>query len=163
MSVQIYDSDIMKLKRKFLSLIWNNKNVMTALDYSEYDEENPDDCMYKVLFPYIKIDGTISAVKTYIGLKIDTTSISRNDIYKNFVLTISVICHNEAMRTNYGGTRTDVVCGELIKMLNWNNKVGFDLELFFDVEDPLDKTYYMRTIKFKSITSNSMVNGVKQQ
>lgn len=162
MSIDIHDSDIMKLKRKFLSLIWNNENIMTALDYQDYDDENPQDCMYKVLFPYIKIDGTIESVKTYIGLKIDVPNIARNDIYKNFTLTITVISHNSHMRTNYGGTRTDVICGELIKMLNWNNKVGFDLELFFDVEDPLDKNFYYRTVKFKSITSNSMINGVKQ-
>jgi len=160
--MNVYDSDIMKLKRKFLNLIMENNNIMSLLNYTEYNPDNPSACMYKVLFPYIKTDTAAISVQTYIGLSIISTSLSKNDIYKNFVLTISVICHNDAMKTSYGGTRCDVICGELIKMLNWNSSIGFELDLGYDVEEPLNDKYYYRTIKFKSITSNSMVNGVKQ-
>jgi hypothetical protein len=134
---------------------------MTALDYPNFDPEAPQDCMYEVLFPYIKIDYTVDQVGTYIGLKIDSPSICKNELYKNFILTITVICNNSAMRTDYGGTRTDAICGELVKMLNWNNTIGFTLELTSDVEDVLNKDYYYRTVRFKSIASNSIKNGVK--
>ena len=112
------NSDVVELKRKFLKLIWDNEGIMGLLNYSEYDPEAPQDCMYKILFPYIKLDYTVQEVGTYIGLKIDCPSICQNELYKNFILTITVICNNNAMKTDMGGTRTDLICKELIKMLN---------------------------------------------
>lgn len=160
----MYNSDIMTLKRKFLALIYNNPDIMKALNYTAYDPDNPNESVYDVLFPYIKIDGTVVEAKSYIGLKIDSYSRCKNDAYKNFILTISVICNVDVMKTPYGCTRTDLVCGELVKMLAWNDSVGFELALVDDVEDilPTNPKYYYRTVKFKSITTNSQVNGVKQ-
>lgn len=153
------DSDVMKYKRKIMGLIINNNNIVEAINAT--DIVNTDDLIYTHIFPFFKTTGISGISGTYITLKLNSTSIKKNDIYKQFILTLNILCRQDQMETEYKGSRVDVIAGELVQMFNWNSKIGFDLELFSDMEDPLNETYYIRELKFKTITTNSVENGVK--
>jgi len=153
------DSDVMKYKRKIMGLIIQNPNIVEAINATDILE--PDKLIYTHIFPFFKTDGISGVSGTYITIKLDTTQIMRNNIYKNFILTICVLVRQSEMETIYKGSRTDVIAGELVKMFAWNDSIGFDLELGQDKEDPLNETYYIRQLIFKTITTNSMENGEK--
>lgn len=124
--------------------------------------QEPDDLINTLIFPQIKITFTDQETKTYIGLKIDYPSICRNELYKNYLLTIMIISNNNHLKAANGESRPDLIAEEIIDLLNWNNNIGFTLELVSDIENPLDNKYYYRELKFKSIKSNGVENGMKK-
>ena len=124
--------------------------------------QEPDDLINTLIFPQIKITFTDQETKTYIGLKIDYPSICRNELYKNYFLTIMIISNNNHLKSANGESRPDLIAEEIIDLLNWNNNIGFTLELVSDIENPLDNKYYYRELKFKSIKSNGVENGMKK-
>lgn len=147
-------------KRKLMMMLAEDETIFTLLDNKT--AEYPDDLINVNIFPQIKIDFPSQEVATYIGLKIDYPSVCNNELYKNFHLTIMIISNNAHLKTKTGDSRTDLLGEAIIKVLNWNNDLGFRIEVVSDVEDPLDTNFYYRKLVFKSITSNSMINGMKQ-
>lgn len=125
-------------------------------------EQDPDDLINTIIFPQIKITFTDQQTKTYLGLKIDYPSVCVNELYKNYILTIMIISNINHLKAPNGESRPDLIAEEIVDLLNWNNQVGFNIELISDKENPLNEKYYYRELKFKSITSNSLENGVKK-
>lgn len=152
------DSDLMQYKKKIMSLLIQNENIVSAIDEPDL---SPDELIYNNIFPFLKVPKTQEEAKCYVTMKVDTTNIQRNEIYKNFVITICVLCHESKMCTPYGGIRTDVIAGEIVRLLNWREDIGFTLELTSDTESILNEDYHIRQLVFETITSNSMENGVK--
>lgn len=153
------------LKKKFMTMIVSDETIFKAIDNKK--AEYPDDlfgnkvCPQSV-FPQIKIDFTEQEAGTYIGIKIDYPSICENELYKDYILTIMIISNNSHLKSPNGFNRTDIIAEALIRLFNWNRSIGFTLELISDVEDPLDLKHYFRKLRFKSISSNSITNGVKK-
>jgi hypothetical protein len=153
------DSDKMKYKRKIMSLLVQNPNIVTLINAQ--DISKPDDLIDTHIFSYLDFPDVPTIVDTYIAMKLDTTKVMKNEVYKNFILTICVIVHKSKMETNYGGNLTNVISGEIIQMLNWNDNFGFTLELVSDREFIHEKTYHVEELVFKTITPNSMQNGMR--
>lgn len=148
-----------QLKRKFMKLLYESDAIVSLI--GDDSIESPDDLLGTHIFPQLKVDFTEQQVGSYIGLKIDYPSICNNELYKNYYLTLLIISHTSHLLCN-GDNRVDLIGEETIKIYNWNEDIGFRLELKSDSEYVLDKSYYVREQIFSSITSNSMVNGVRQ-
>lgn len=153
------------LKRKFMMMIAEDEITFKTIDNK--NAQYPDDLFGtktcpQSIFPQIKIDFTEQEAGTYIGIKIDYPSICKNELYKDYILTIMIISNNAHLKSPNGSNRTDIIAESLIRLFNWNSAIGFSLELVSDVEDPLDTKHYFRKLRFKSLTSNSITNGVKQ-
>lgn len=146
-------------KNKLMMLLAEDETIFKLLDNKSV--EFPDELIYKNIFPQIKIDFTVQETQTYICLKIDYPSICNNELYKNYILTVMILSNNAHLKTLDGYSRTDLLGEEIIKILNWNNDMGFRMKVISDVEDPFDKNFYYRKLVFESIVSNSMVNGTK--
>jgi len=154
----LLESDLMQYKRKLMSLLIQNDNIVTAIDEPDL---SPDELIFNNIYPFLKVPESQEIVKCYITMKIDTTNIQHNDIYKNFMITLCILCHESKMCCEYGGVRTDVIAGEIVNMLNWRDDIGFTIELVSDTENVLNEKYHIRQLVFKTITSNSIENGMK--
>ena len=151
-------------KRKLISFIINNTNILQALGI-DISTESEEDIVYKYIFPYLKNPNTQLISKSFITMEVDSEIMSSNKIYKDFIVTICVICHDEEMKfkdevMKIGGTRLDYISGEIVNMFNWEN-IGFTLELQKDSGSILNDSYFIRELVFKTISANSMSNGVK--
>lgn len=146
-------------KKSFLRELYTNPKIVEYIDAK--DIEYDDELLNTHLFPYVRIDGVLQDIGTYIGIKVDYPRVLDNDVYKSYTLTAVIISHFDHLKMKTGDARTDVIADELISMWNRDRDNGFKLELVSDVEDPLNDSYYYRQLIFKSITANSIVNGVK--
>ena len=147
------------MKNKFANLLIQNNNIVNLVNANEV--EYPDDLKGTHIFPRLKIDFTEQEVGTYIGLNISYPSICNNELYKNYLLTILIVSHNDHISLG-NDSRVDLLGEEITNLFNWNDQIGFTLELKSDIERVLDADHYSRELVFKSITSNSIANGVKR-
>ena len=149
-----------QLKKAFAKLLYENQNVVTLID--DKDIIYPDDLLGTHIFPQLKIEFTEQEIGTYIGLNISYPSVLKNELYKNYILTILIVSHDNFNIMNNGDSRVDLLGEEITNIFNWNNEIGFTLELKSDFERVLDKTHYCRELIFKSIVANSTQNGIKR-
>lgn len=148
-----------QMKKAFAKLLYENSNIVNLID--DKTIVYPDDLLGTHIFTRLKIDFTEQEVGSYIGLNISYPSVCSNELYKNYILTILIVSHNDHVSTRNGDSRVDLLGEEIVGLLNWNSNIGFILELKSDVERVLDMNHYSRELVFKSITSNSVNNGVK--
>ena len=153
-----------KLKREIVRKLYENPDIIELLDNPEIDPDCPDTAEWTSIFPFMKIPGTQQEVNTFIGIAAKSTACKTNDIYKQMIITISVMCPAKSMRVKgQKGSRVDIIAGDISETLNWNGTFGFSLELKDEDEGVLDsKQYYYHTLRFTAIRSNDVVNGVKQ-
>lgn len=150
-----------KRKKRFMMMMANDEEIFKLLDNP--DAEYPDDLIGVNIFPQIKVDFTEQETRSYIGVKLDYPSICKNELYKNYVLTVMVISNNRHLKDpKTGYSRVDMIAERVTNLLNWNNEVGFTIELVSDIEDPLNEKFYYRRLVFKSLISNSLEDGVKK-
>lgn len=148
------------MKKALLVGIAENKKIFNLIDNKE--AKYPNDLIGINLFPHMKIDFTEQQTGTYIGIKIDSPSISeKNDLYKNSVLTVMITSHNSHLMTTDRDSRVDHISEALIEMLNWNDDYGSMLRLKSDTEDPLDTRYYCRRLLFSTMSGNSIEKRLK--
>lgn len=150
-----------KRKKKIMTMLVSNEKIFKLIDNKDISFEYCDDLINKNVFPHIKVNFTSQETETYIGIKIDYPSICNNEIYKNYRLTVMILSNNSHLKTHTGESRTDLLGEEIIKVFNWREDLGFRVELISDTEDPFDTNFYYRRLIFKSIASNSMNGGIK--
>lgn len=135
-----------------------NEDIVEALEGQ--DLEDSADLIYSKIFPYLRIPKTTQDAGRFITMKLDSERVRGNDIYKNFILTLCVVVHQNKMETMWGGTGTDVLGGLIVDEFNKNNlNMGFELELIKDSETILTEDYHVRELVFSALTSNSMKCG----
>lgn len=148
-----------KRKKRFMMMMAEDEEIFKLLDNP--DAEYPDDLIGVNIFPQIKIDFTEQETRSYIGVKLDYPSICKNELYKNYVLTVMIISNNRHLKDpKTGNSRVDMIAERVTDLLNWNHEYGFRIELVSDIEDPLNEKFYYRRLVFKSLVSNSLENGV---
>lgn len=153
-----------QFKRDVIKRIYECPDIIEMLDNENVDPDCPDTAENVCIFPYIKIPGTQEQVGTFIGVKADCSSISDNELYKNVLLTVVVICSVEKIFVKgQKGIRTDIIAGDISELLNWNDTFGFGMKLVSETEGVYENpSYYAKTLKFKAIRSNDIYNGVKK-
>ena len=151
-----------ELKLRFIGDLIANEEVVSLIDYANKGTY-PEDLIYTHIFPFWKVDrGTLQDVGAYVGLKIDYPNVAANDLYKNFRLSVLILCHHSIMKVEKkNGTRIDLLGEILGQMWTWDKSGEFQLELLSDKEDVMSEDYLCRTMVFASRTSNNVRCGVK--
>lgn len=152
------DSDIMQNKRKVMKAIINNPNIVLLLN-SAYISD-PDALIYTHVFPYLQLPGIQLVTETFITMSLDTDLNKQNKNFKDFTLTLCVLAHESQMKTEYGGTRIDIISGELTAMLNKDDIFGFKMELLGDKENIFNSSYHRRFLTFRTKASNNVCRSI---
>lgn len=118
-----------------------------------------DDLIYNNIFPYLRIPETQTEVECYITMSVDMPRVStKNYFFKDMVITLNVICHEQMMRmpARYSATRADYIASLLNKIFNGNKNYGtVALEYVSDVESILLNKYFVRSLRFRCNELNS--------
>lgn len=145
-------------KRKIMLKIAQDTTIFNLLDNTtvEYNE----DLIGRSIFPYLKIDGTMQESKICIGVAVNFPSVNKNNkLFKNTTVTFLIMCDNGILNMKNGYCRTDLVTERILELVNWNDWLGFDMELVYDNEAPFNQSLYTREIQFKSLAHNNTKNG----
>lgn len=153
-------SCIIAWKNQIMSDLSNDDNVIEALNLDK--DENPEDLVWKRLFPHYYIPDVQESVKTYILVEIDIIEqrISRYgnktaNIYSHPQITFRILSHQKDMQMKKQGlsaTRIDYI-GYLIDK-KYNKKTGFGLgrlKLISNLAGNLNDTYRIRELKFQGV------------
>lgn len=153
------------IKQEIMQLLCRNENIRNCIDNRSETIKKPEDLIGTSIFPNLNIKNTAQSIGTYIGLAVNFPSISANPLYKNMHVVFLVVSHKEHMLVDKADNkflcRTDIIAEELLDSFNWNTASGFEFELVSDKEDILNTNFYCREVVLRSLTSNSMKNGVK--
>jgi hypothetical protein len=153
----IGDSDTIKDKAKILNKLISIPEVFTYIHNTNLSIAEQ---MKNVnIFSRIKVPGTITTVKNYIGFNYSSDIDRYNKSFKNIYITFLIVCHEQDINTSYGN-RHDVLGNILLNEFCWSDFMGFELELVSDKEGT-DGDYSTRTITFKNISSNNINSGVR--
>lgn len=146
------------VKRKIMLKIAQDDKIRELINNN--DIEYPEDLIGQNIFPYLKIDNTIQEAKICIGIAVNFPSVNRsNRLFKDTNITILVICENGILNMDSGYCRTDLIIERILELINWNDWLGFDMELSYDKENPFDAKFYTREVQFTSLSHNNTVNG----
>lgn len=152
----MYIEDTITYKQQVAQMICENQDIIEALDIKE--EDNPNELMYNYVFPFIYIPNVPETVKTTIGFALNFPSKNnKNDLFKNSELTIYVISHRNHMKTDFGGTRTDLIAGILDKIFNRDSSIGLRLLLKNSEEIIISDTFYARKMTFSTLAFNGEI------
>ena len=102
------------MKNAFANLLISNQNIVSLIDSNKI--VYPDDLLGTHIFPILKIDFTEQEVGTYLGLNISYPNICNNELYKNYVLTVLIVSHNNHIAVG-NDSRVDLL-GEEITTLS---------------------------------------------
>lgn len=127
-----------------------SEEIITALDPQFLEE--PTGLIYYRIFPYMRIPDTVSDTGSYILMSVDVPKIpTTNRLYKQVVLTLKVMVHQDAMymggKTNR--TRCDYIAERLYSIFNGNRHFnGEPLNYDADIEGTVMNTFHTRTMRF---------------
>ena len=157
-------SDITQFKRSIIRMMYENPDIIFDLSPVEsegYDPADPSTIVNIRIFDRIRVPKIEVTAKAYIGIQAICPTVFSNDVYKQMVLTVAIFAHEDVMHVQgQCGNRIDLLGGDIVKMLNWDDKHGFDIKLISDFEQTESDDYYSRTIKFGTTRSNGVKNGV---
>lgn len=115
--------DLGSYKNEIISKFLKNPDLMECLLGENYTETQVDEIVYQQIFPYLYVDDTQTATKSYIGIELDPTTSSGT--IKDSKLIIWVYCHKNIMKYSkkgYIGTRADILADMIARIL-----IDFDL------------------------------------
>lgn len=147
--------EIVRYKQQLTSLIINNAAIVKLINEPEIT--NPEDLIYHNIYDFVRIPETIDEEKTYICIKVDVPQVYRSSfLFKQLIISIYIISHQNQMITEYGGTRIDLISALLDKMLNGRKDIGKKkLELISNIEDSIGSKHRCRIMKFKAEDINN--------
>ena len=158
-------SEVTKLKREIIKMLYSNPDIIEILDCEDVDPECPDTAEWTCIFPYIKLTETQQEVGTFIGVAIDSDGPLYNNWFKQLNINVTIFCTVKSMRVaGQKGTRTDILGGDVSETLNWNQTLGFEIRLASEQEGVLASyQYYFRTLQFTAVRQNDLENGGKRR
>ncbi len=149
-------TEIIEYKNRVIKDILHNEDeslsreIVTAIDSDFLGSE--DDLIYRNIFPYLRIPETQNDVRCYITMSVDMPRVStKNYFFKDMLITINVICHEEMMRmpARYSATRADYVASLINKIFNGSKNYGnVPLEYVSDYESVILDKFMCRSIRF---------------
>lgn len=143
--------EIMRYKQTAISAIVNNPNIVEALD-RDYIGDG-EGLIYKNIFPYVYVPDVEEEAKCYILVTVDMPKVWNDNSYlfQQVLVCFYVLCHQELMLTEYGGTRIDYIADELEGIFNQSTDFGFgEMELIANTEQSPDAHHRMRVLQFQT-------------
>lgn len=144
--------DKSEYKQKTMIELISDEDIVKLINQPKYTDD-PSELIWKYIFPYIRISETQEETATFILLEVNVPKVSTvNYFFKDMLLTVGILTHAEWMKTEYGGTRNDLLSGIIIDKFNGNRDVvGNELELVSDVATVLiGGKYHYRELRFNS-------------
>lgn len=144
-------NEIMRYKQTAISQIVNCPEIVEALDkrYIGRGEE----LIYKNIFPYVYVPDVEEEAKCYILVTVDMPKVWSDNSYlfQQVLVCFYVLCHQELMKTNYGGTRVDYIADNLERIFNQSADFGFgEMEMIASTEQTPDAHHRMRILQFQT-------------
>lgn len=146
--------EIINYKQEAISRIINSDIIVEALD-ARHEDGTPmdvEELYYTHIFPYGYIPGLIDKAGCYIALEVSMPKVSTaNYFFKDILLTIYIICHQDFMKTDYGATRIDYISVALDKLFNGKKGMGTtEMTLVSNTEAPMDTVHRARVMRFQT-------------
>ena len=164
---QIFDNkascydDISYAKRLIRDRLINDKDVIEILNNPDLDVSVPEDYYNTNIFSYLIVPDSEDRVKNYICFEVDDIGeYGNSEIKTEKIVTFLAVSHQEDINTKWGVNRHDLL-GYLIKdLFNWSNLLGIHLVKFYDVAEVSEKDYNYRVLKFRTVTTNILRDGM---
>lgn len=139
--------DLHGYKQNIMAMILGNKLITDALD----PNIEPSEMGYVNVFPYCSVANTVVETKNYILIEASMPEpYVGNSRFSEINLIITVICHDDNMRTEYGMTRPDYIGAEIERMLDGNTTIGIgEIETIANVEGAWSDRHCYRKLTFK--------------
>lgn len=160
------DDDIISAKRKIKEILINDSDVILALNDKESIKDSRK-ANNRTIFSFVRIPGTTTEIKNYIGFQIGDTAISANSfsakdnkITKIQTISLVVFCHADDIDTGFGIERHDLIGYFIREIFSWSNPLDMQWRLVDNSESITDTDYSCRTLKFEAVKLN---NITKQQ
>lgn len=135
-----------------------SRDIVYAIDENYIDAE--EELIYRNIYPYLRIPDTQTEARSYITMSVDMPKVStKNYFFKDMVITINVIVHEEKMKmpVRYSATRADYIACLINKIFNGNKNYGnVPLEYVSDVESIILNKFFVRTLRFRCNELNTV-------
>lgn len=151
--------EISKYKKKTIEMLISNDDFITLIDEPEITDNDPSELVYNNIFMFKRIPSTQEEVKAFVLISVDIPRVSTaNYFFMEVLLTVAVVCHSGKMKTDYGGTRADLLAASVNNILNGTKAFnGKRLELVSDIEGVLTGgAYFYRELRFAAGEINNV-------
>ena len=143
------------IKRKIMLKRAEDKEIFDLINNTGVSYDCYDDLIYRNIFPFLKVDFTETQAGNYIGVGIDYPVVRARETFKRSRITFLIICNTATLRIgNSSYTRTDSVAERIIELFQNSNELGYDMELYSDIEDIHSSKFYYRELVFQSKSNN---------
>lgn len=144
-------------KDRVMSDLLTNKEIVRLLDDDEKGISNPEELVYKQVFPYEYVPETITHGQTFICCDVDIQKVMSKTFLAPY-LYIWVFTHKSKIKLRDGGVRTDKLCSEIAEVLNGSRYYGLgELELnsvrrFYPIADYLGRVLTFNATDFNRLS-----------
>lgn len=141
--------ELYEYKQKVIEQMLEVPDIIEALN-SELD---PSELIYKNIFPHGVITPMQDEAKCYITVEVTMPQVSTvNRFFKDVLLVINVICHNDLMQApEYGIPRHDYLSAKICELLNGSTAFGFgEMQLVSNTENAFSERHSGRTMRFQA-------------
>lgn len=150
-------------KNKIVSELSQDEEIINALGLNP--DEDPDDLIWKRIFPHYYVEGTEQIVKTYLLVEIDIPErrtrygSSDSNIWVHPTIVFYVLTHQEDMHMNMvgeSGTRMDYLAELIEEKYEGRQDFGVGtLQLKSDTAGSVNTTYRFRQLVFEAVDLDS--------
>lgn len=142
--------DIIICKQRIMSALVNDDDIVGLIDDSLIG--NGDELLYNNIYPYQRVPDTEDEMKTYICFKVNTRpTYAKNKAFKDIIVTLYIITHQNLMRCDRNGTRIDFLGSLVLDIFNGKDGFGIgEVEVVSDTEGNSDFLHRYREIIFKT-------------
>lgn len=152
--------EITEYKRKIISAIVNNSNIVTAIAEPTISIDNADKLNNLCIFDYNKIPTIQEVGRTYITIQVNIPRIEKGNIFREVVVITRVIVPIDKMDLSGLGNRMDYISAELDDLLSEREDFGFGRMLITsNVESAISEKHLIRTMTFVSTNLNRVATG----
>ena len=155
--IQNIDDDIIRKKRIIGEMLYSDPDIIEVLENPDLDPNCPEEAMYVNIFPFIRVPGTQDTSKSFITFMLDDSEpTAGNPSMKSQLLKVVIFVHKDAVETQFGAERHDLLSYLVRDVFHLSNKLGMQLKLTNNREGVTDTDYCTRTMQFSITTPNSM-------
>lgn len=115
--------ELFDYKSRLMQDLLTNKEIVKLLDDNEKGVPNPEELIYKQLFPYEYVPETVTQGQTFICCDVDIQRVESKTFLRP-TLYIWIFTHKSKMRLPEGGVRVDKLCSEIAKKINGSRYYG---------------------------------------
>lgn len=141
-------NELYKYKQKIIEMIASHKDITDAI----VTDVDPSELVYNNIFPFGVLEFVQNDTSTCITVEVTMPSVStKNYFFKDVLVVINVICHNDTMKTDFSIPRHDYISAKICEILNGSDELGYgELELVSNTESAFTERHSGRTMRFQT-------------